>query len=60
MVVQVYKDVMKVNKYNYELAVLEELKRFFNLKLKAIWIKRSYQYRNPEEDMSLSGSLCKL
>lgn len=49
MVVQVDKDVIKVNKYNYELAVLEELKRFLNFK--AIWIKRSYRYRNPEEDI---------
>ncbi len=49
MVVQVNKDVIRINKYNYELAVLEELKRFLNFK--AIWIKRSYRYRNPEEDI---------
>lgn len=49
MVVQLNKGVIKVNKYNYELAILEELKHF--LSFKAIWIKRSYQYRNPEEDI---------
>ncbi len=48
MVVQLDKGVIKVNKYNYELAILEELKHF--LSFKAIWIKRSYRYRNPKED----------
>ena len=37
-----------VNKYNYEIAVLEQLKSF--LGYKAIWIESSYRYRNPQED----------
>ena len=39
----------KVNKYNYEIAVLEQLKSF--LGFKAIWIKGSYRYRDPNEDV---------
>jgi TnpA family transposase len=38
-----------VNKYNYEIAVLEQLKCF--LGFKAIWVKGSYRYRNPNEDI---------
>lgn len=37
-----------VNKYNYEIAVLEQLKSF--LGYKAIWVENSYRYRNPQED----------
>jgi TnpA family transposase len=38
-----------VNKYNYEIAVLEKLTCF--LGFKAIWVKDSYRYRNPNEDI---------
>jgi len=37
-----------VNKYNYEIAVLEQIKSF--LGYKAIWIESSYRYRNPQKD----------
>ena len=49
MVVQTDDGVNRINKYNYELAVLEKLKSL--LTFKAIWIKRSYRYRNPAEDI---------
>ena len=49
VVVQEDKDVVRINKYYYELAVLEELKCL--LSFKGIWIKRSYRYRNPNEDI---------
>ncbi len=38
----------KVNRMNYEMAVLEELRR--QLRCKLIWIEGSYRYRNPDED----------
>jgi hypothetical protein len=38
-----------VNKYNYEIAVLEQLKSF--LGYKAVWIEGSYRYRDPNEDL---------
>jgi len=37
-----------INKYNYEIAVLEKLKEL--LVYKAIWIENSYRYRNPNDD----------
>ena len=40
-----------INKYNYEVAVLEQLKAF--LGYKAIWVRRSYRYRNPKDDIPL-------
>ena len=40
---------LRINKYNYELAVLEQLKEF--LGFKAIWIDKSYRYRNPNKDL---------
>ena len=49
MVVTVNKGQLRINKYNYELAVLEKLKEF--LRFKAIWINRSYRYRNPNDDL---------
>lgn len=39
----------KINKYNYELAVFEQLKDL--LSFKGIWVERSYLYRNPQKDM---------
>jgi len=38
----------KVNRMNYEIAVLEELRR--QLRCKLIWIEGAYRYRNPDED----------
>ncbi len=38
----------KVNRMNYEMAVLEELRR--QLRCKLIWIEGAYRYRNPDED----------
>lgn len=40
-----------INKYNYEVVVLEQLKSF--LGYKAIWIENSYRYRNPKDDLPL-------
>ena len=40
---------IKVNKYNYELAVFEQLKDI--LDFKGIWADKSYQYRNPQKDI---------
>lgn len=39
---------VKVNKYNYEIAILEQLKVF--LGYKAIWVNGAYRFRNPNED----------
>jgi TnpA family transposase len=47
--VTVEKGHLRINKYNYELAVLEQLKDF--LGFKAIWVGRSYSYRNPNKDI---------
>ncbi|WP_100551500.1 Tn3 family transposase [Caedibacter taeniospiralis] len=40
-----------MNKYKYEVIVLEQLKAF--LGYKAIWIENSYRYRNPKDDLPL-------
>jgi len=40
---------VKVNKYNYEIAVLEQVKSFIGFK--AIWIESTYRYRDPNEDI---------
>lgn len=40
---------IKVSKYHYELAILEKLQSL--LTFKAIWIEKSYRYRNPTEDI---------
>jgi TnpA family transposase len=42
-------DGNKVNRFNYEIAILEEL--YNKLDCKLIWIKESYRYRDPEEDV---------
>jgi len=49
MTVTVEKGQLRINKYNYELAVLEQVKKF--LGFKAIWVGRSYSYRNPNKDL---------
>ncbi len=40
---------IKINRFNYEVAVLEELHKQLSCKL--IWVKGSYRYRDPEEDL---------
>ena len=47
--VTVEKDQLRINKYNYELAVLEQVKEF--LGFKAIWVDKSYRYRDPNKDL---------
>ena len=47
--VTVEKGHLRINKYNYELAVLEQLKAF--LGFKAIWVDKSYRYRDPNKDL---------
>lgn len=50
MVITKYDDKEDIiNKYNYELAILEQLKSY--LGYKAIWVKQSYRYRNPKDDI---------
>ena len=49
MTVTIEKGQLRVNKYNYELAVLEQVKDF--LSFKGIWVNRSYRYRNPNKDL---------
>ena len=49
MVVTVIKDKLRINKYNYELAVFEQLKEL--LGFKAIWVDASYRYRDPNKDL---------
>jgi len=49
MVVTKEDDKKIVNKYNYEIAVLEQLTSF--LTYKAVWIEGSYRYRDPSEDL---------
>lgn len=40
---------VKINRFNYEVAVLEELHKQLSCKL--VWIIGSYRYRDPEEDL---------
>ena len=49
IVVSVTKDRLRIHKYNYELAVFEQLKEL--LACKAIWVDASYRYRNPNKDL---------
>ena len=49
IVVTTEKGRLKINKYNYELAVLEKLKDL--LGFKAIWVDKSYRYRDPQKDL---------
>lgn len=39
----------QINRMNYEIAVLEELRK--QLRCKNIWIQGAYRYRNPDEDL---------
>ena len=47
--VTVQKDQLRINKYNYELAILEQLKKF--LGFKGVWVNKSYRYRDPNKDV---------
>ena len=49
MTVTIEKGQLRVNKHNYELAVLEQVKDL--LSFKGIWVNRSYHYRNPNKDL---------
>ena len=49
LVVSIAGEKLRINKYNYELAVLEKLKEL--LGFKAIWVESSYRYRNPNKDL---------
>jgi len=40
---------VKINRINYEVAILEELHKLLNCK--QIWVEGAYRYRNPEEDL---------
>lgn len=40
---------IKINRANYEIAVLEEL--YKQLRCKTVWIEGAYRYRNPDEDL---------
>ena len=40
-----------INKYKYEVVVLEQLKVF--LGYKAIWVENSYRYRDPKDDLPI-------
>ena len=42
-------DRYRVNRFNYEVAVLETLRS--QLRCKSIWIEGAYRYRNPDEDL---------
>jgi len=48
-IVTIEKGQLRINKYNYELAVLEQVKEF--LGFKAIWVNKSYRYRDPNKDL---------
>jgi len=50
MTVTVEKGSLRINKYNYELAVLEQVEEF--LGFKAIWVDKSYRYRDPNKDLA--------
>lgn len=43
------KIIKKVNRINYELAVLDEFRKQLNCKM--IWIEGAYRYRDPNEDL---------
>ncbi len=45
----VFDDGYRVNRINYELSLFYTLKD--KLKTKEVWVKDSYKYRNPEEDL---------
>lgn len=42
-------NITKINRFNYEIAVLEEVRR--QLRCKKIWIEGAHRYRNPDDDL---------
>lgn len=48
---------VKINRFNYEIAVLEEL--YKQLRCKAVWIEGAYRYRNPDEDLPHDFDTCR-
>ena len=40
---------VKINRFHYEVAVLESLRE--KLRCKLIWIEGAYRYRNPDDDL---------
>ena len=48
-VIETNGDGTKVNRINYEVAVLEELRR--KLRCKSIWVDGAYRYSSPGEDL---------
>ncbi|WP_250311133.1 Tn3 family transposase [Rickettsia endosymbiont of Oedothorax gibbosus] len=49
MIFKIEKGQLRINKYNYELAILEQIKEL--LGFKAIWVNKSYRYRDPNKDL---------
>jgi TnpA family transposase len=49
VVIKLEGDVRKINKINYEISVLQELKK--QLDCKMIWIEGAFRYRNPDHDL---------
>ncbi|KTC67855.1 hypothetical protein [Legionella bozemanae] len=41
--------LVKINRFHYEVAVLESLRE--KLRCKLIWIEGAYRYRNPDDDL---------
>ena len=41
--------LQKINRINYEMAVLQELKKQLNCKM--IWVEGAFRYRNPDHDL---------
>ncbi|MDA1256134.1 MAG: Tn3 family transposase [Proteobacteria bacterium] len=49
--------VNKINRLNYEVAVLELLRE--KLRCKSVWIEGAYRYRNPDEDLPSDWETCR-
>lgn len=49
MIFKIEKGQLRINKYNYELAILEQIKEF--LGFKAIWVNKIYRFRDPNKDL---------
>jgi hypothetical protein len=49
VIVKSKKGILKINRINYEIAVLQELKKQLNCKM--IWVEGSFRYRNPNHDL---------
>jgi TnpA family transposase len=51
------KTANKINRLNYEVAVLELLRE--KLRCKLIWIEGAYRYRNPDDDLPTDWETCR-